>query len=149
MELHSQSILSIRIGNSNCLQSSLEYICKVATPKITNDDPHYIGLTKNTLKDGLYKHKNSFIFQSKKNATKPSNFVWQNKHADTETSLEWKILNKAKPYEPGLRKCMLCRTEKYQILFSKLNLLISRSELVTKCRRENTFYLSNYKDISP
>ena len=70
-------------------------------------------------------------------------------HANTETSLEWKILDKAMSYEPGSRKCMLCLTEKYHIVFSKPNLLNSRSELMTKCRHENKFYLSNYKDIPP
>ena len=135
--------------DGNCLQSSLVYICKAATPKITNNYPHYIGLTDNTFKDRLYKHKNSFKYESKKNATELSNFVWENKHENTETSLEWKILDKARSYEPGSRKCMLCLTEKYHIVFSKLNLLNSRSELVTKCRHENKFYLSNYKDIPP
>ena len=40
-----------------------------------------------------------------------------------------------------------CLTEKYNILFSKLNLLNSCSKLVTKCQHESKFYLSNYKDI--
>ena len=30
--------------DGNFLQSSLVYICKTATPKITNDYPHYIKL---------------------------------------------------------------------------------------------------------
>ena len=134
--------------DGNCLQSSLVYICKAATPKITNDYPHYIGLTENTFKDRLYKHKNSFRYEGKKNATGLSNFVWENKHTNTETSLEWKILNKVKSYKPGSRKCMLCLTEKYHILCSKVNLLNSRSELVTKCGHENKSYLISYKDIS-
>ena len=61
-----------------------------------------------------------------------------------ETSLEWKILDKAKSYESGSRKCMLCLTERYHILFSKLNLLNSLSELATKFWHESKFYLSNY-----
>ena len=90
--------------DGNCLQSILVYICKAATPKITNDYPHYIDLTENTFKDRLYKHENSFRYESKKNATELSNFVWENKHANTETSLEWKILDKVKSYEPESRK---------------------------------------------
>ena len=129
--------------DSNCLQSSLVYICKAATPKITNDYPHYIGLTEHNFKDRLY----TFRYESKKNATELSNFVWENKHANTETSLEWKILDKAKIYEAGSRNCMLYLTEKYHILFSKLNLLNSSSNLVTKCWHENKFYPSNYNDI--
>ena len=97
--------------DGNCSQSSSVYICKAATPKITNVYHHYIGLTENSFKDRLYKHKNSFRYESKKNATELSNFVWENKHANTETSLEWKILDKVKSYEPGSRRCMLCLTE--------------------------------------
>ena len=47
------------------LQSSLVYICKAATTKITNDYLQYIGLIENTFKDRLYKHKNSFQYQNK------------------------------------------------------------------------------------
>ena len=32
--------------------------------------------------------------------TEQSNFVWENKHANTETSLKWNILDKAKFYKP-------------------------------------------------
>ena len=135
--------------DGNCLQTSLVYICQAATPELTDDYPHYIGLTENTFKDRFYKHKKSFRYESKKNATELSNLVWENKHANTETSLECKILDKTKSYEPESRKCMLCLTEKYHILFSKLNLLNSRSELVANCRHENKFYLSNYNDILP
>ena len=91
--------------DGNFLQTSLVYICKEATRKITNNYPHYIGLTENTFKNRLYKHKNSFRYESKKNATELSNFVQENKHAYAETSLEWKILDKAKSYKPGSRKC--------------------------------------------
>ena len=49
--------------DDNCLQSSLVCICRAATAKITNDYPHYIGLTKNTFKDRLYKYKNSFRYE--------------------------------------------------------------------------------------
>ena len=55
--------------DGSCLQSSIVYICKTATPKITNDYPHYIGLTEKTFKDRLYKHKNTFRHESKKKAT--------------------------------------------------------------------------------
>ena len=36
--------------DGSCLQSSLVYICKTATPKIINNYSHYIGLTDNTFK---------------------------------------------------------------------------------------------------
>ena len=37
--------------NGDCLQSSLVYICKAGAPNITENYPHYTGLTENTFKD--------------------------------------------------------------------------------------------------
>ena len=71
-------------------------------------------------------------------------FVWENKHANTEMNPVWNILDKARAYKPEVKRCLLCLTEKYHIIFSKLNLLNSRNELVTKSRHENNFYLANY-----
>ena len=55
-------------------------------------------------------------------------------------------LDKAKPYSPVSKKCMVCLTEKYHIIFSTKNLLNKHNEL---CRHENQFYLANYKDLAP
>ena len=117
-----------------CLQSNLVYICKAGTSKITHDYHHYVCLGNKTFRNRLYKHKNSSRYESKKNATELFNFVWEKKHVNTEISLERKILDKAKSNKPGPRKRRLCLTEKYHILLSRLNLLNSRSELMTKCR---------------
>ena len=117
--------------NGDCLQSSLVYICYADTPDIIENHPHYIGLTENTFKDRFYKHKNSFKYESKRNATELSNFVWEKKHANTRTNLVWNVSDKAKACKPETKRCMLYLTEKYQIIFSKLNLLNSRNELVT------------------
>ena len=106
--------------NSNCVQSSFVYNCKAGTPQIPNDYPHHIGLAENTFNDRLYKHKNWFRYERKKNATELSKFVWDNKHANTETTLEWIILDNAESYELGSRKCILCLTEKYFILSQSL-----------------------------
>ena len=62
--------------------------------------PHYIGLIKNTSKDWFYKYKNSFYYESKRNVTELSNFVWENKHINIETNLVWNILDKARAYKP-------------------------------------------------
>ena len=110
---------------------------------IIENHPHYIGLTENIFKDRFYKHKNSFKYESKRNATELSNFTWENKHANTETNVVWNILDKARAYKPEAKRCLLCLTEKYHIISSKLNL---RNELATKCRHENKLYLANFKD---
>ena len=124
------------------MQCSLVYICKVETPDIIDSHPHYIGLRENTFKDRFYKHKISFKYESKRNATERSNFVWGNKHANTKTNLVCNVLDKARAYKPEAKRCLLRLTEKYHIIFSKLNLLNSRNELVTECRHENKFKIT-------
>ena len=65
--------------NSDCLQSSVVYGCKITSNNTAEDSPHYIGLTENTFKDRLYKHKNSFKYETKKNSNELSNYVWDKK----------------------------------------------------------------------
>ena len=120
--------------NGDCLQSSFVYICKADTANIIENHLHYIGLTEKTFKDRFYKHKNSMKYQSKRNATELSNFLWENKPANTKTKLVWNILDKTRAYKPEAKRCLLCLTDKYHIIFFKLNLLNPRNELVTKCR---------------
>ena len=63
--------------------------------------------------------------------------------------IEWKIIDHAAPYVNGSRKCNLCLTEKYHIITSTDRLLNKRSELVSKCRHENKYYLMNVKEVPP
>ena len=70
--------------NGDCLQSYLVYICKADKPDIIENHPHYIG---NYIGIVFYKPKNSFKYESKCNATELSNFIWEKKHANTETNL--------------------------------------------------------------
>ena len=67
------------------------------------------------------------------------------KNVNTKTNLVWNILDKVRAYKPEPKRCKLCLTEKYHIIFSKVNLLNSRNELLTKCRNENKFCLANFK----
>ena len=105
----------------SCQHKNLVYSCK--TPDLKQNHPHYIGLTEDTFKDRLYKHNNSFQYESKRNSTEPSNFIWGKKKEKINVDLDWSILDKAKPYSPASKKCMLCLTEKYHIIFSTKNLL--------------------------
>ena len=62
-------------------------------------------------------------------------------------NLDWSILDKAKPYSPASKKCMLHLTEKSHIIFPTKNLLNKRNQLLTNCRQDDKFYIANYKDI--
>ena len=52
------------------------------------------------------------------NATEPSNFVQENKHANTETNLVWNILDKARAYKPETKKMFVVFNRENHIIFS-------------------------------
>ena len=84
--------------NGSCQHKNLVYSCKVST---RDYHPHCIGLTEDTFKDRLYKHNNSFRYESKRNSTELSNFIWGKKKEKINVDLDWSILDKAKPYSPA------------------------------------------------
>ena len=53
----------------SCQHKNLVYSFKVSNPDLKQNHPHYIGLTEHTFKDWLYKHNNSFKYESKRNST--------------------------------------------------------------------------------
>ena len=54
---------------------------------------------------------------------------------------------KAKLYSPDSRNCMLCLTEKCHILFWGLHHSNKRNKVLSKCRHENKYCLSNCKSV--
>ena len=96
--------------SGSCQHKKLVYSCKVWTPDIKHSHLHYIGFTEHTFKDRLYKHNNSFKYQSKRNSTELSNFILGKKKEKVNVNLDWNILHKAKPYSPASKICMLCLT---------------------------------------
>ena len=115
----------------------------------TSDGVNYNGLTENTFKDRFYKHRNSFKYESKANSTELSKHFWEMKRKGIKKPImHWSVIDHAKPYQNGSKRCNLCLTEKYHIL-TPVNLINKRSELVPKCRHENKFQLVNYKAVPP
>ena len=68
-----------------CQQSNIIY------PKITKQHSHFYGITENTFKDWLFKHKNSFKCDSKRK----SNYLWEQK-TKKDVSLQCYIKDKTK-----------------------------------------------------
>ena len=133
----------------SCQHKNLVYSYNVSTTELKQNHPLCIGLTEHSFKDRLYKHNNSFKYESKRDSTELSNFIWGKKKKKIDVDFDWSILENAKPYSLASKKYMLCLREKFHIIFSTNNLLKKRNELVIKCRHENKFYLANYKDIPP
>ena len=132
-----------------CLEKSVVYCGKVMANNEDNGTS-YIGVTENTWKDRNYKHRNSYKDPSKKNDTGLSKYIWGLKEKGVkmeDIKIEWSIIDHAIPYKNGTRKCNLCLTEKFHIITSPLDLINKRSDLISKCRHENKFYLMNFKEV--
>ena len=110
--------------------------------------PHYIGLTESFFEDRLYKHKNLFKYENKRNATELSDFIWDQKSKNIDVSLEWSILEKATIFTRFKELYALLNREVPHLIFGTYH-LNKHNELISKCRHENKYYLSNYKSVPP
>ena len=97
-----------------------------------SDGDNYNGLTENTFKDRFYKHRNSFNYESKANSTKLSKHFWEVKRNGIKKPImHWSVIDHAKPYQIGSKRCNLCLTEKYHILASPVNVINKRSDKIS------------------
>ena len=131
------------------LDKELIYRC-ILKENTTSDGVKYNGITENTFKDRLYKHRNSFKYERKANSTELSKHFWEMKRKDIKKRImHWSVIDHAKPHQNESKRCNLCLTEKYHVLTSPVNLINKRSVLVSKCRHEKKFHLVYYKGIPP
>ena len=127
--------------DNNCLTSGVIYNARVTTDDTTTN---YIGLTEGTFKQRFTQHKHSFRHRSHMNSTELSKYIWQLRDSKKDFNIKWTIICRARPYSNITKRCDLCTTEKLMIINSKPDeLLNKRSELISKCRHENKFYLRN------
>ena len=94
----------------------------------------YVGLTENSFKDRWTKHKSSFRTRNPKNASGLSRYIWNLEDQNIQYELEWKIISRAKPYDPASGVCRLCVREKYFIIFQpNMATINSRNEIAGPC----------------
>ena len=73
-----------------------------ANVRTGDDESNYIGVTENSFKDRLYKHRNSFKYENKINSTELSKHIWDlKKKGITNPVIKWSIIDYAKPYVNG------------------------------------------------
>ena len=131
--------------NNNCLTKSIVY---QATVKQENnqEEQTYVGLTENTFKTRYTEHKASFNHINKRHATTLSEHIWSLKDKNIQYNIKWKILTKAKAYNPNSKKCNLCLTEKYIITTQpSKSTLNKRNELASSCRHRRKYLLQQQK----
>ena len=127
--------------DNKCLTSSVIYNAKVTTE---NGAKNYIGLTEGTFKQRYTQHKATFKNRRYTNSTELSKHIWNLRDNNQDFNIKWSIISRARPYNNISKRCDLCLTEKLMIITAKQDeLLNKRSELISKCRHENKFYLRN------
>ena len=128
--------------SGECLAKSIVYEASVSSEG--NRIMKYIGSTATTFKERYNNHKVSFNNEDKSSQTELSKFVWRLKRQNARFKIDWKIRKRAQAYNNRTKRCNLCLTEKLLIATAdKASLLNRRSELASKCRHENKFFLSN------
>ena len=134
--------------NNNCLASSIIYNAKVTINEDTTEK-NYIGLTEGTFKQRFTQHKQSFHNRKYANSTELSKYIWELKENNKAYYIKWSIITAARPYNNMSKRCDLCLTEKLNIIQANSDTLLNkRSELISKCRHENKFYLKNNRNLT-
>ena len=125
--------------NGKCEVKNIVY---KATVTSNNKKMDYYGLCSTEFKKRFNNHIYSFKNESKRNATELSKHIWELKVNEQDYNIHWEIIKKAKPASCGAISCQLCLLEKLSIALSCKNTTLNkRSELVSKCRHQNKFYL--------
>jgi len=129
--------------DNNCLSTSLVYNAHVTTDE-DSTGKNYIGLTEGTFKQRYTQHKLSFQNRKYTNSTELSKYIWKLKDDKKNYVINWSIITSASSYNNMSKRCNLCLAEKLSIIkANKASLFNKRSELISKCRHENKYYLMN------
>ena len=130
--------------NGRCLTSRIVYKATVETSN-TRAPKVYIGSTETPFKQRYANHLMSFRYERYRNQTELSKYIWGLKRDGKTFRVRWDVLRRAPAYSCLSKRCDLCLTEKLMILSAdRSTLLNKRSELVSKCRHQNKFCLSNF-----
>jgi hypothetical protein len=133
------------VGNcpveGRCKEAGIIYEAEV---KANNkSDKKYLGCSATTFKKRHANHKSDFKNEYRRHATKLSGYVWKLKEEDVQHEIKFKIVRKAKEYNPKTGMCNLCINEKLMIMEADQNIYLNdRTEILNKCRHSNKYKLS-------
>ena len=120
--------------------SCVVYCCTV-TRTDNNSNETYTGMTIH-FKKRLYSHASAERNPEKSKSSKLSGYLWSLKlnNPPIPYTLQWKIIDRGRVFNPVTRKCRLCLKEKWHIMFNQeTSSLNSRSEIFNKCVHKRSF----------
>ena len=124
-----------------CLKSGVIYQAEVKSDN--NKIETYIGLSENSFKDRLTKHRKSMNTEGYHKNTF-SNHIWDLKRKRINFELSWRIVAMVKPYSPATKACELCIKEISYILFERnMASLNKKNEFYGSCLHKLEYLLKN------
>ena len=152
--LHS-TIESAPTGLAFILQKYKNYkIIKLYLGRITSDiinykPKEYKGICSTVFKEHYRNHK-AFNNERYRMDTELSKEVWAVKNKKNGTpKISWSIFRRFPPYYLESKRCYFCLNEKLEIAIHKEdNLLKRRCKVISKCRHQNKYKLSNLTPFS-
>jgi hypothetical protein len=124
--------------------------CAKATRLENNTAEFYTGLTGGTFKARYNKHQSDMRNVRDQHNTCLSQYIWELKRENIPYRIDWRILTRAKVFNPVTKKCRLCLEEKYFIMFNpETATLNDRNELYSTCRHRLSKLHAKLKPNNP
>ena len=110
----------------------------------------YIGICEPLIKERIANHNKSFNNRQYEKDTCLSEHIWGLKDQGRDYNIKWSVVKRVGAWNSVTGKCGLCTAEKVKInCFEQKEILINkRFDLVSKCRHQNKYLLSNYSGVS-
>ena len=103
----------------------------------------YTGLSEGPFQKRWENHKTDFRHTDKRTNTALAGHIWSLKDKDKNFTVNFEILQKAGAFNPISKKCMLCLSEKFHILYNPTGATLNiRSEFFNACRHKASKLLS-------
>ena len=104
----------------------------------------YTGMTSTEFKDRYRNHTKSFNNLRYSNETTLSLHIWSLKNMNIDFDIQWKVIDRAKPFSPVTGVCNLCTLEKYYIIFKPEGATLNKNEEIYKpCIHRRPLLLDN------
>ena len=121
-----------RPQNGSCRSKNVVYQATVTTHQNPPEVETYTGMTATQFKDRYKNHQQTFENESKKGQTTLGQHIWHLKNQNIKYDINWKIIGRAKPFNPVTGVCALCTLEKFFILTSESGATLNRNYEIYK-----------------
>ena len=141
-----------RIKNSCPLKGKCQADNVIYQAMVSDDTRNakvYTGMSAPPFKARYSNHLTTLRHDRYENSTELSKHVWSMKRDNIQYVIDWKIRDRATSFDNTSKRCGLCTTKKYHILETDARTRLNKpNEIVSKCRHESKYVLSNFVPIT-